>query len=113
MNTKNCQAYDKVERALEYKLNEPLFIFPVDSSTKRLDTIKSGPINGLLFKNNKSGPDETWPKQGIIYLQNIQVLSGKDKRLDSLVDPIIDLMVNKTYYPTVFRKRGQLATPTQ
>ena len=57
MNTKNCQAYDEVERALEYKLNEPLFLFPVDSSIKRLDRIRTGPINKLLFKNNKTGPD--------------------------------------------------------
>ena len=67
MNNKNCQYYDEVERALENKLNEPLFLFPVDSSTKRLDTIKTRPISRLLFKNNKSGPDETCPKKGIIY----------------------------------------------
>ena len=95
MNTKNCQAYDEVERALEYKLNEPLFLSPVESSRKRLVMIRTGPINRLLFKNNKTGPDETCPKQGIIYTQNVQGLSGKDKRLESLVDPIIDLMVNK------------------
>ena len=29
----------------------------------------------------------------IIYTQNVQGLTGKDKRLDSLVDPIIDLMI--------------------
>ena len=34
MNTKNCQAYDEVERALEFKLNEPLFLSPVDSQEK-------------------------------------------------------------------------------
>ena len=95
MNTKNCQDYDEVERALEYKLNEPLFLSPIDSSRKRLETIITGPINRLLFKNNKIGPDETCPKQGIIYTQNVQGLSGKYKRLESLVDPIIDLMVDK------------------
>ena len=95
MNKKNRQSHDKVERELENKLNEPLFLFPVDPSTKRLDTIRAGPINRLLFKNNKSGPDETCLKQGIIYTQNVKGLSGKDKRLESLVDPIIDLMVDK------------------
>ena len=85
MNNKNCQYYDEVERALENKLNEQLFLFPVDPSTKILDTIKAGPINRFLFKNNKSGPNETCPKQGIIYTQNLKVLSGKDKKLDSLV----------------------------
>ena len=86
MNTKNCQAYDEVERALEYKLNEPLFLFPVDTSTKRLDTIRTGPINRLSFKNNKPGLGETCPKQGIINTQNVQGLSGKYKRLESLVN---------------------------
>ena len=57
--------------------------------------IRTGTINRLLFKNNKTGPDETFPKQGIIYTQNVQGLSGKDKKLESLVDPIIDLMVDK------------------
>ena len=95
MNTKNCQYYDEVDRALENKLNEPLFLFPVYSSTKILDTIRTRPTNRLLFKNNKPEPDETFPKQGIIYTQNVQGLSGRDKRLESLVDPIIDLMVDK------------------
>ena len=31
----------------------------------------------------------------IIYTKNVQGLSGKDKRLDSLVDPIIDLVITK------------------
>ena len=95
MNNKNRQSHDEEERALDNKLNVPLFLFPVDPSTKILDTIKAGPINQLLFKNNKPGNDETCPKQGIIYTQYVQGLSGKDKRLESLVDPIIDLMVDK------------------
>ena len=95
MNNKNRLSYHEVERASENKLIEPLFLFPVDPSTKILDTIKAGPINRFLFKNNKSGPNETCPKQVIIYSQNVQGLSGKDKRLESLVDPIIDLMVDK------------------
>ena len=63
--------------------------------TKILDTIKTGSINRLLFKNNKTRPDETYPKQGIIYTQNVQDLSEKDKRLESLMDRTIDLMVDK------------------
>ena len=31
----------------------------------------------------------------IIYTKNVQGLSGKDKRLESLVDPIVDLMITK------------------
>ena len=59
----------------------------------------------MLFKNNKTGPDETCTKQGIIYTQNVQGLSGKDKRLESLVDPIIDLMVDKNILAYCVQKR--------
>ena len=90
---KNRQYHDEVERAYENQPNKPLL--PVYPSAMRLDTIKYGPINRLLFKNKKSGPNETCPKQAIVYLQNEQGLSGKDKRLDYLVDPIVDLMVAK------------------
>ena len=89
MNNKNRLSYHEVERASENKLIEPLFLFPVDPSTKILDTIKTGQTNILLFMNNKPGPDETCPKQGISYAKNVQGLSGKDKRLEYLVDPII------------------------
>ena len=51
-------------------------------------------INFYLRRTN-SGPDETCPKQGILYSKNVQGLSGKIKRLESLVDPIFDLMVAK------------------
>ena len=59
------------------------------------DAIKNGPINLLLFQNNKPGPDATCPKKGIIYLQNAQGLSEKYKRFESLVDLIVDLMFAK------------------
>ena len=72
MSNKNRQSHDKLESEYENKLNEPLL--PVDPSTKRLDTIKDGPMNRLLFKNKKLGPGETCPKQGIIYSQNVQGL---------------------------------------
>ena len=90
MRKKNHQSHDEVESAYNNQPYEALF--PVEPSTIQLDMIKYGPINWLLFKNNKSGPNETCPKQGIIYLKNVQGLSGKDKRLETLVDPIVDLM---------------------
>ena len=40
-------------------------------------------------------PTKTFTKAGIIYTQNVQGLSGKDKRLDSLVDTIVYLMITK------------------
>ena len=65
MSKKNRQSNNKVERAYENEPNEPRL--PIDPSTKQLDTIKDGPNNRLLFNNNKSETDETFPKQGIIY----------------------------------------------
>ena len=79
ISNKNRQYHDEVESAFDNELNETLL--PVDPSTKKLDTIKDGPINRLLFKNNKSGPNKTCPKQGIIYSKNVQGLPGKNKRL--------------------------------
>ena len=73
----NCQSHDKVKRAYDNKPDEPLL--PLDPSTMRLDRIKDGLINRLLFKNNKPGPDETCPKKGIIYSQNVKGLLGKIK----------------------------------
>ena len=31
----------------------------------------------------------------MFYTQNVQGLYGKDKKLDSLIDPIVDLMITK------------------
>ena len=61
---KNRQPHDEVERAYDNQPDDPLP--PVDPSAMLLDTIKDGPINQLLFKNNKPGPNETCPKAGII-----------------------------------------------
>ena len=49
----------------------------------------------LLSIRNKS-PNETCPKAGIIDTQNVQGLSGQDKKLDYLIDPIADLMITKS-----------------
>ena len=38
-------------------------------------------------------PMKTAPEIGIVYTQNVQGLTGKDKGLESLVDPIVDLMI--------------------
>ena len=47
-----------------------------------------------LLPNSEKSPDETSPTHGIIYTQNVQGLTGKDKRFDSLVDPLVYLMIN-------------------
>ena len=52
-----------------------------------------GPSCRSLFLNSEKSPNETCPTHGTIYMQNLQGLTGKDKRLDSLVDPLVDLMI--------------------
>ena len=54
-----------------------------------------GHTHRSLLPSRDKSPNETCPKAGIIYTQNVQGLSGKDKNLDSLIDPIVDLMITK------------------
>ena len=56
---------------------------------------RDGPTPYLLCKNDKVGTNETYPSRGVIYNQNIKGLSGKDKNLDSLLDPLIDITITK------------------
>ena len=57
--------------------------------------MSSGKTRQLLFPSIDKSLNETFPKAGIIYTHNVQGLSGKDERLDSLVDPIDELMITK------------------
>ena len=52
-----------------------------------------GPTRLSLFPNSEKGPNETWTTHEIIYTQNVQGLTGNYKRLDSLVYPLIYLMI--------------------
>ena len=54
-----------------------------------------GPTPHLLRKNSKKGPDETCPCRGVIYTQNVNRLSGKEKQLESLLGPLVDTMISK------------------
>ena len=56
---------------------------------------RDGPTTHLLCKNSKSGPDETCPSRGVIYAQNVHGLSRKDKQLEFLLDPPVDIMISK------------------
>ena len=67
-------------------------ILPSNHTTKT-STVIIGPNCHSLFPNIEKGPNETWTTHGIIYTQNIQGLTGKDKRLDSLVDTLVYLMI--------------------
>ena len=78
------------ERESGYQPNTP--ILPLKDTTKT-STTRIGPFCCSLFPNSEKSPNETCPTHGTIYTQNVQVLTGKDKRLESLVDPLVDLMI--------------------
>ena len=57
------------------------------------DVARDGPTCRLLFLDSKDGPNETYPHRVIIYTQNLQGMSGKDNHLESLVYPIVNLII--------------------
>ena len=67
-------------------------IIPSNKDMKT-STTRPGLPRNLLSTDSKRNPNETCPKIGIVYTQNVQGLTGKDKGLKSLVDPIVDLMI--------------------
>ena len=48
-----------------------------------------------LSIDSKRSTNETCPAIGIVYTQNVKGLTGKDKGLESLVDPILYLMIRQ------------------
>ena len=60
----------------------------------------------LLSTDIKWNPNETCPEVVIVYTQNVQGLTGKDKGLESLVDPIVDLMIKEKLWFNVYKKLG-------
>ena len=53
-----------------------------------------GTTNHSLSQHNEKGPDETCPSRGVIFTQNILGFSGKDKGLESLMDPLVEIMIS-------------------
>ena len=49
----------------------------------------------LLSTDSERIPNETCPEIGIVYTQNVQGLKGKYKGLESLVYPIVDLIIRQ------------------
>ena len=89
-NERFCTLRGVGERQSGYQPDMP--ILPSDDATKT-STMRIGPSCNSLFPNSEKSPNETCPTHRTIYTQNMQVLNGKDKRLDSLVDPLVGLMI--------------------
>ena len=67
-------------------------ILPSNESMRK-STTRTGLPRWSLYTDSEKSHNETFPALGIVYTQNVQGLTGKDKGLESLVDPIVDLMI--------------------
>ena len=76
----------------EYRQQSDTSILPSKESMKT-NTTRTGLPRHLLSTDSESSPNETCPEIGIVYTQNVQGLTGKDKGLESLVDTIVYLMI--------------------
>ena len=56
-----------------------------------------GPTNHSFCHRNEKFPDETCPRIGVIFTQNTKGLSGKDSKLESLLDPLIEIMISNGF----------------
>ena len=65
----------------------------MSSSVEEISVVRDGPTNHSLRHLNKKYPDETCPRTGVIFTQNIQGLSRKDMKLESLLEPLIEIMI--------------------
>ena len=95
----------RVFKERESRQQSDTSILPSNESMKTSTTRIGLPLHALSTDHEKS-PNETCHVTGIFYTKNVQGLTGKDKGLESLVDPIVDLMKNTTLWFTVSKKRG-------
>ena len=89
-NERSCTLRRVGERESGYQPDMP--IFPSNNTTKT-STIRIGPTHRSLLPNSENSTNEIWTTHRIIYTQNAQGITGKDNILDSLVDPLVDLML--------------------
>ena len=93
---KVCRKSSEVVKPLEKAVgNQPAKPLPSDERNNNTRVSRDGPTTHLLCKNSKSGPNETCPSRGVIHTQNFHGLSGKDKQLESLFNPLVDIMISK------------------
>ena len=88
-----CTIQGVGKRGAGNKPDKPYILTTID--TEKKGTMSSGQTRRPLLSSRDKSPNETCPKAGIIYTQNVQRLSGKDKKLDYLIVPIVDLVITK------------------
>ena len=102
-NERSCTLRGSGERESGNQPDTPILLL---NDTTKTSTMIIGPSCRSLFPNSEKSPNETCPTHGTIYTQNVQVLTGKDKRLDFLVEHLVDPMITNNIMVTAFRKHG-------
>ena len=87
----SSQLQNAEKREIENHTIKPTFL---SSSSEETILVRDGPTNHSFRHCNKKGPDKTCPRTGVIFTQNIQGLSGKDRKLKSLLDQLIEIMIS-------------------
>ena len=93
MSKRYCTLQGVGERESGYKPDNPLLSTTHD--TKKTGTVSSGKTRRSLFPRSDKSSNETCPKAGIIYTQNVQGLSGK-VHFEGLVHLLRYIRYNKT-----------------
>ena len=67
---------------------------PIKTGNTESRVSGDGPTSYPSTVVDGKGTDKTCPLRGVILTQNIQELSGKDRRLESLLDPLVEIMIS-------------------
>ena len=86
----SSQLRNAEKREIENHTIKPTFL---SSSVEEISVVRDGPTNHSFRHCNKKVPNETCPRTGVIFTHNIQGLSGKGRKLDSLLDLLIDMII--------------------
>ena len=66
----------------------------LSSSVEKTRVVRDRPTNYSQHHRNEKYPNETFPREGVIFTHNTQGLSGKGRNLESLLDPLIEIMIS-------------------
>ena len=86
----SSQLQNSEKREIKHHMIKPIFL---SSSVEENSLVRYGPTNHSLFHRNEKGTNETFPRTCIIFTKNIQGLSGKDRKLQYLLDLLIEIMI--------------------
>ena len=90
----SSQLQNAEKREIENHMIKPTFL---SSSVEDTSVVRYGTTNHSLRHRSKKVTDETCPRTSVIFTQNIQGLPWKDRKLESLLDPLIEIMISNGF----------------